>query len=75
MTSTFCLYAAESTVVLIRVLAGVVFPQIFTQSIVRYSHFVGKLNKSSAVAEMDDHGKAKWAKKWGGGCRAPFHGW
>jgi len=31
-------------------------------------------NKSSAVAEMDDRVRAKWAEKWGRGCCAPSVG-
>jgi len=30
------------------------------------------MNKSSAVAEMGDRARAKWAEKWG--CYAPFCG-
>ena len=31
-------------------------------------------NKSSALAEMGDRARAKWAEKLGGGCCAPFSG-
>ena len=50
---------------------------ILLQQFVRLSvsHALLLLYMNSAVAEMGDRARAKWAEKWGGGCCAPFRTW
>jgi len=49
-------------------------PVTFLFCIIRTTERNKNKYKSSAVAEMGDHARAKWAKNWGWGCCAPFSG-